>query len=71
MKGSTQPTDAADELEAADNDVVRAVSTWHDSDVAALVENTGNIGPVTSLGDVVNINDFDAAGYVLVEVNLR
>ena len=71
MKGSTQPTDAADELEAADNDVVRAVSTWQTSDVAALVEEGGDIGPVTRLGDVVNIEEFHADGRILVEVNLR
>lgn len=64
-------SDAAAKLEQGANDVVRAVSEWHSSDVAALVKGGGDIGPVTRLGDVVNINDFDAADYVLVEVDLR
>jgi len=61
----------AKELESENNDVVRAVSTWDDCDVAALVEDTGNIGPVTRLGDVLDINNLDAAEYVLVKVDLR
>lgn len=62
---------AASELESATNDVVRAVTTWDTSDVAAVVKGSGDIGPVTRLGRVVNINDFDASDYVLVEVNLN
>lgn len=61
----------AAEIEQADNDVVRAVSTWESSDVAAVVEGSGDIAPVTTLGRVVNINEFDASDYVLVEVNLN
>lgn len=63
--------EAATEIESADNDVRRAVSTWDDCDVAALVEENGDVAPVTSLGDVVEIRSFRAAGYVLVKVNLR
>lgn len=60
----------AEELEKNEQ-VARAVSTWDGCDVAALVEDGGDIGPVTRLGDVVGITDFGAAPYVLVEVNLR
>ena len=63
--------EVASQLESEANDVVRAVTTWEGSDVAALVRGRGDIGPVSRLGHVVNINEFDAAGYVLVEVNLR
>jgi hypothetical protein len=63
--------DAANQIESDDNDVRRAVSEWGDCDVAALVEDGGNIGPATRLGDVEEINDFDEAPFVLVKVNLR
>ena len=63
--------EAATEIEAANNDVRRAVSGWGGCDVAALVEENGNIGPVTRLGDVKEINDLDAAEFVLVKVDLR
>jgi hypothetical protein len=63
--------DAATQIEAADNDVVRAVATWDDCDVAALINERGDIGPATELGDVTEINNFDAAPFVLVKVNLR
>ena len=61
----------AAELESEDNDVVQAVSTWDDCDIAALVEENGDVAPVTRLGDVLDIVDFDAAPYVLFKVDLR
>jgi len=63
--------DAANQIESANNNVRRAVSTWDDCDVAALVDANGNVGPATSLGDVVEIHPLDAVEYVLVKVDLR
>jgi hypothetical protein len=63
--------DVANQIESEDNDVRRAVSEWDDCDVAALIEDDGNIAPATRLGDVTEINDFDEAPFVLVKVNLR
>lgn len=71
MSATVNAADAATQIEAENNDVRRAVSTWDDCDVAALVEDGGDIGPVTQLGDVVGITDFDAVEYVLVKVDLR
>jgi hypothetical protein len=61
----------ATSLETADNDVRRAVSTWDDCDIAALVESGGDVGPVTRIGPVVEIRELDAFDSVLVKVNLR
>jgi len=71
MQGNNSTDDVATELEAADNDVVRAVDSWSDCDVAALVKDGGNVAPVTRLGDVLEINDLDAAPFVLVKANQR
>lgn len=63
--GSSQ---TAARLERRD-DVVRAVSTWEDCDVAVLVEDGTDIGPIRSGFEMVNIEDFDAEPYVLLELN--
>lgn len=68
---SQKAADEAAQLESADNDVRRAVSTWGDCDIAALIKEGGNVGPVSRLGDVVEINDLGASDYVLFKVNLR
>jgi len=54
---------------AQNDDVVRAVSEWEDCDHAVLVENGTNIGPIRRGFDMVGINDFDAAPYVLLKLN--
>jgi hypothetical protein len=63
--------DVAAELETNENDIRRAVATWQDCDVAALVDDDGDIGPVTAQGDVVGLNDLSEAPFVLVKINLR
>jgi len=63
--------EVANEVESEKNDVRRAVSTWDDCDVAALVEKGGNVGPVTELGDVTEIRPLGAVDYILVKVDLR
>lgn len=60
--------DAAESLETRD-DVRRAVSTW-DSDVAVLVENGTDIGPIRKGYTVDAVDDFDAAPFVLLRLSL-
>lgn len=63
------PAEIAADLEARD-DVVRAVATWSSCDVAVLVENGTDIGPIRRGLVVVEIMQCDAAPYVVLQLDL-
>jgi hypothetical protein len=63
--------EVANEIVAENTQVANATAAWDDCDLAAIVENDTDVAPVTSQGAVIEVNDFDAAPYVLFKVNLR
>lgn len=52
------------------NDVRRAVSTWDDCDIAVLVEDGTDVGPIRRGLQVVGVDDFAAAPFTLFRFNL-
>lgn len=63
-------TQHAAELETTHENVRRAVATWDTCDIAVLIKDGTNVGPIRDGLTVENINDFDAAPYTLFEFNV-
>lgn len=68
-RNKATPKTLAAEIETIDG-VCNVVTSWDGADLSVLVENGTDIAPIRRGLEVVNINDFDAAPYVLVELDV-
>ena len=70
MSGPQGAEEAAAKIEEEDNDIRRAVTTWDDCDIAAILPTGQDATPATQLGEVVKWRQFDAALYSIVKIDM-